>query len=65
VRHLLNVGEILGLRLLTLHNLSLYRRVIDEAREAVRAGRYAEYSEDFRARYRVIREDHPAGESKP
>jgi queuine tRNA-ribosyltransferase len=65
VRHLLNVGEILGARLLTLHNLSLYRRVIEEARDAVRAGRYAAYCEDFKARYRVIREDHPAGESKP
>ena len=38
VRHLLNVDEILGLRLLTIHNLRCYLRVMKMAREQLAAG---------------------------
>jgi queuine tRNA-ribosyltransferase len=46
VRHLLNVNEILGVRLLTLHNLHRYLRWMDEIRSALEAGTFA----DLRAR---------------
>lgn len=38
VRHLLNVGEILGVRLLTVHNLHRYMAFMREIREAIHAG---------------------------
>jgi len=50
VRHLLNANEILGLRLLALHNLFRFREFVGEMRAAIRAGTFAE----FRARYRDV-----------
>jgi queuine tRNA-ribosyltransferase len=44
LRHLYIAGEILVLRLLTEHNLHLYGRLVREAREAIVAGRYAEFA---------------------
>lgn len=35
IRHLLNVGEILGIRLLTIHNLHYYLRLMQEIRTAI------------------------------
>lgn len=35
IRHLLNVGEILGVRLLTLHNIHFFLRLMDKARIAI------------------------------
>jgi len=50
VRHLLNVGEILGLQLLTLHNLYRYMAFMAEIREAVRGGFFREFRDEFEAR---------------
>ena len=47
IRHLLNVGEILGLRLLTIHNLYTYLNLMRQIRQAISDGTFAE----FRARY--------------
>jgi queuine tRNA-ribosyltransferase len=44
LRHLYIAGEILVLRLFTAHNLHLYGRLVREAREAIAAGRYAEFA---------------------
>jgi queuine tRNA-ribosyltransferase len=44
LRHLYIAGEILVLRLITEHNLHLYGRLVREAREAILAGRYAEFA---------------------
>jgi queuine tRNA-ribosyltransferase len=44
LRHLYLVGEILALRLLTLHNLRFYARLVADARKAVLAGDYASWS---------------------
>ncbi len=52
VRHLLNVDEILGLRLLTLHNLRLYIRLMSEMREHIRAGTFGEFRAEFATRYK-------------
>jgi len=58
VRHLLNVDEILGVRLLTIHNLYLYKRVVDAARRAIVAGAFAAFESDFCAGYNKISADH-------
>jgi queuine tRNA-ribosyltransferase len=42
VRHLLNVNEILGVRLLTLHNVHRYLMWLEEIRAAIAAGRFSE-----------------------
>lgn len=50
LRHLLNVNEILGVRLLTLHNLYRYLELLKEIRGAIEAGRF----EEIRAEYRAL-----------
>ncbi len=51
VRHLLNVGEILGVRLVTLHNLHRYMRFMTDLREALRQGQFDEYRRENLARW--------------
>ena len=46
LRHLLRAGEALGARLASIHNLRFYLRLLDGARDAIAAGRFAA----FRAR---------------
>lgn len=43
IRHLLTAGEMLGLRLMVLHNLRFYNRMMEEIREALEEGRYESY----------------------
>jgi queuine tRNA-ribosyltransferase len=43
IRHLLKAKEMLGMRLLVLHNLYFYNHMMEEIREAIRAKRYKEY----------------------
>jgi queuine tRNA-ribosyltransferase len=40
---MLSVGEILGLRLTTSHNLYFYINLIKDIREAIEAGNYASF----------------------
>lgn len=54
IRHLLNTDEILGIRLLTIHNLHLYQSVIADARRAIEAGRYEEFARDFQSGFERI-----------
>jgi len=51
LRHLLNVGEILGLRMLSVHNTRMYLRTMEEVRAAIAAGTFAEYRRAFAASY--------------
>jgi queuine tRNA-ribosyltransferase len=51
LRHLLNVGEILGLRMLSVHNTRMYLRVMEEVRETIRNGSFADYRREFAANY--------------
>lgn len=46
VRHLLNTGEILGERLLTIHNIHVYMRFMEELRQSIADGAF----DRFRAR---------------
>jgi queuine tRNA-ribosyltransferase len=52
LRHLLNVEEILALRMLSVHNSHLYLSVMAEARQAIAAGTFAEFRREFAAHYR-------------
>jgi queuine tRNA-ribosyltransferase len=51
LRHLLNVGEILGLRMLSVHNTRMYLRTMEEIRSAIVNGTFAEYRAQFAASY--------------
>jgi len=52
IRHLLNVGEILGVRLLTIHNLHRYMDLMREIRAALSDGSFGALREEWVARYR-------------
>ncbi len=58
VRHLLNVGEILGLRLITMHNLHCYLEFLKDMRKAIAAGTFDAFRTAFHAGYRVVLEEH-------
>lgn len=47
IRHLINVGEITGGRLCSIHNLRYLIRLMEGAREAILDNRYADYMKDF------------------
>lgn len=51
LRHLLNVGEILGLRMVSVHNSHTYLKVMADARAAIAAGTFAEFRREFAANY--------------
>ena len=57
LRHLINCDELLGYRLLTLHNLHCMGTVMAEARSAIAAGTFSAYRRDFLAEYKKIREE--------
>ncbi|MCR5684276.1 MAG: tRNA guanosine(34) transglycosylase Tgt [Lachnospiraceae bacterium] len=46
IRHLLKAGEMLGLRLMVLHNLYFYNHLMEEIRQAIEEGRYHEFKND-------------------
>jgi queuine tRNA-ribosyltransferase len=47
IRHLLSVGEILGLRLATLHNLYFYLYMMEQIRRSIMDDRFAEFKSEF------------------
>jgi queuine tRNA-ribosyltransferase len=51
LRHLLNVNEILGLRMLSVHNSHMYLQVMADARAALAAGTFSEFRREFIANY--------------
>ena len=53
LRHLVKAEEILGLRLITLHNLHFYMTLMRRMRDAILAGSFAEFRRDFVSGYRV------------
>jgi queuine tRNA-ribosyltransferase len=52
LRHLIKAEEILGLRLVTLHNLHFYLHLMQQARTAIEAGTFAQFRRDFVSGYR-------------
>lgn len=57
IRHLFRSGEILGLRLIGLHNLHFYINLMSQIRNALDEGRFDEFRRAFLAKY-------PAGKNK-
>jgi queuine tRNA-ribosyltransferase len=51
LRHLFTADELLGLRLLSLHNVRFLVRLAADARAAVKAGTFDQWSADWLARY--------------
>jgi queuine tRNA-ribosyltransferase len=51
LRHLLNVGEILGLRMLSVHNTRMFLRVMEQVRAAIADGNFASFRREFVANY--------------
>jgi queuine tRNA-ribosyltransferase len=51
LRHLLNVEEILGLRMLSVHNSWMFLNVMKDVREAIAAGSFAEFRAEFAKNY--------------
>ena len=52
LRHLLRANEILGLRMVSVHNSHLYLKVMTEVRAAIATGTFADYHRNFIANYK-------------
>ncbi len=55
LRHLLNVNEILGLRMLSVHNSHMFLKLMADVRAHIAAGTFAEFHREFIATYRPSR----------
>jgi queuine tRNA-ribosyltransferase len=51
IRHLIQVGEITGLRLATLHSLHFYMRLMEKIRETIKNGNFDQWKDDFLKEY--------------
>ena len=51
LRHLLNVGEILGLRMLSVHNTHMFMQVMADIRSAIANGSFAQFRQEFARNY--------------
>jgi queuine tRNA-ribosyltransferase len=54
VRHLLNVDEIMGVELLTLHNLFRYMEFMTEIRRALDAGCFRDFRREYEKDYAEV-----------
>ena len=52
IRHLLNAGEILGLKLLAYHNVCFYIHLMERMRKALDEGRFKEFHDHFLANFK-------------
>jgi queuine tRNA-ribosyltransferase len=57
LRHLIKAEEILGLRLITLHNLHFYLNLMQRVRDEIAAGTFEQFRRAFVAGYRSHREE--------
>ena len=51
IRHLFNTEELLGLRLVSLHNLHFYVKLIELSRNAIKADNFSAFKDDFVKEY--------------
>jgi queuine tRNA-ribosyltransferase len=63
IRHLIKAEEILGLRLLSIHNLHFYLELMKQAQAAIENGNFAEFRRRFVAGYKTRTAD-PGGVSE-
>jgi queuine tRNA-ribosyltransferase len=61
LRHLVKAEEILGLRLISLHNLHFYLNLMSRVRRAIEDGTFSAFRRDFVANYQPHREPAPTG----
>jgi queuine tRNA-ribosyltransferase len=52
IRHLIKAEEILGLRLITLHNLHFYLELMNRTRTEIKRGTFDQFREGFVAEYK-------------
>ena len=57
IRHLFNVGEILGLRLITYHNLYCYNKFVKNVRLAIEDNQFEIYKNNFLENYNLVLKD--------
>lgn len=53
LRHLFNTEEILGLRLVSLHNIHFYLNLMRQIREAIQKDRFTEFKKEFLSNYNI------------
>lgn len=53
IRHLYNTDEILGLSLVSLHNIHFYAKLMSNIREAIKQGKFADFKKKFLAGYKT------------
>jgi len=51
LRHLFNTNELLGLRLVSLHNINFFLSMMCNARDAIKQDRFAEFKKEFTGKY--------------
>ena len=51
IRHLFNTEELLGLRLVSLHNIHFYVKLIELSREAIQGDRFDKFKDEFITNY--------------
>ena len=51
IRHLLNIDEILGIRLISLHNIHFYVNLMKQIRRAISEDRFLEFKKEFLGEY--------------
>ncbi len=51
LRHMLNVNEVLVLRLATIHNIFFYMKLVGDTRKSIVNGTFTEFKQKFSARY--------------
>lgn len=52
IRHLFNTSEILGLRLVSLHNIHFYVKLIEVSRVAIKENAFLEFRKEFKEKYK-------------
>ena len=53
IRHLINAGEILGARLLSIHNIHFLTNLMEEIKQAIREDRFKEFKEEYLKNYKI------------
>ncbi|MCK5393678.1 MAG: tRNA-guanine transglycosylase, partial [Candidatus Omnitrophica bacterium] len=52
LRHLINVKEMLGVQLVSYHNVFWYKTFMDQIRESLKADKFLEYKKTFSEKYK-------------
>lgn len=52
LRHLINVKEMLGVQLLTYHNVFWYKNFMDKLKQSIKENRFSEFKKDFLSKFK-------------